>query len=199
MGEKVNGCRIFVGNPEGNSPLGRPRRRWVDNIRCVAWCGFIWLRSGTSGGHLCTRQWAFRLHITCWEVAEWLRNWQLVKKGSVLHLPADYKPCLLLCLISVFLVNTPFFFPFSSCRRNDMHLVTMMQFNCRAAIPPPPPPCHVTSPCIITRLWARVGQTAKCISLQRPHLIALPWRGLYVLQNEEKILARHTVSFLTPI
>jgi hypothetical protein len=33
MGEKRNACRILVGKPEGNRPLGRPRRRWVDNIK----------------------------------------------------------------------------------------------------------------------------------------------------------------------
>jgi hypothetical protein len=33
MEEKRNACRLFVGKPEGKSPLGRPRRRWVDNIR----------------------------------------------------------------------------------------------------------------------------------------------------------------------
>ena len=27
--------RVLVGKPEGNIPLGRPRRRWVDNIRVV--------------------------------------------------------------------------------------------------------------------------------------------------------------------
>jgi hypothetical protein len=33
MGEKRNAYRIFVGMPEGKGPLGRPRRRWVDNIK----------------------------------------------------------------------------------------------------------------------------------------------------------------------
>jgi hypothetical protein len=33
MGEKMNACRILVGKPEGKRPLGRPRRRWVDNIK----------------------------------------------------------------------------------------------------------------------------------------------------------------------
>jgi hypothetical protein len=33
MGEKRNACRLLVGKPEGKRPLGRPRRRWVDNIR----------------------------------------------------------------------------------------------------------------------------------------------------------------------
>jgi hypothetical protein len=33
MGEKRNAYRILVGTPEGKRPLGRPRRRWVDNIK----------------------------------------------------------------------------------------------------------------------------------------------------------------------
>jgi hypothetical protein len=33
MGEKRNAYRISVGKPEGRRPLGRPRRRWVDNIK----------------------------------------------------------------------------------------------------------------------------------------------------------------------
>jgi hypothetical protein len=32
-GEKRNAYRILAGNPEGKRPLGRPRRRWVDNIK----------------------------------------------------------------------------------------------------------------------------------------------------------------------
>jgi hypothetical protein len=31
--EKRNAYRILVGKPEGKRPLGRPRRRWVDNIK----------------------------------------------------------------------------------------------------------------------------------------------------------------------
>jgi hypothetical protein len=48
-----------VGNPEGKRPLGRPRRRWVDNIKLdlividgMVGIGSIWLRIGTSGGLL---------------------------------------------------------------------------------------------------------------------------------------------------
>jgi hypothetical protein len=33
MGEKLNGYRILMGTLEGQRPLGRPRRRWVDNIK----------------------------------------------------------------------------------------------------------------------------------------------------------------------
>jgi transcription termination factor 2 len=59
MGEKRNAYKIFVGEQEGKRPLGRPRRRWVDNIKMylreIGWDGLdglIWLRIGTSGGLL---------------------------------------------------------------------------------------------------------------------------------------------------
>jgi hypothetical protein len=35
MGEKRGTYRILVGRPEGRRPLGRPRRRWEDNIKMV--------------------------------------------------------------------------------------------------------------------------------------------------------------------
>jgi hypothetical protein len=41
--EKRNYYRILVGKPEGKRPLGRPRRRWLDNIkfdlREIGWDG----------------------------------------------------------------------------------------------------------------------------------------------------------------
>jgi hypothetical protein len=51
MGEKRNACRISVAKPEGKRPLGRPRRRWVGNIKMdgVVWTGLMWLSIGTSG------------------------------------------------------------------------------------------------------------------------------------------------------
>ena len=33
MGEERGAYRVLVGKPERKTPLGRPRRRWVDNIR----------------------------------------------------------------------------------------------------------------------------------------------------------------------
>jgi hypothetical protein len=33
MGEKRNVYRLLVGKPEGKRPLGRPIRRWIDNIK----------------------------------------------------------------------------------------------------------------------------------------------------------------------
>jgi hypothetical protein len=54
MGKKRNAYRIFVGKPEGKRPLGRPRRRWVNNIKMdlIVWLELIWLRIGTSVGLL---------------------------------------------------------------------------------------------------------------------------------------------------
>jgi hypothetical protein len=47
MGEKRNAYRILVGKPEGKRLLGRPRRRWVDNInidlREIGWDGIDWI------------------------------------------------------------------------------------------------------------------------------------------------------------
>jgi hypothetical protein len=48
MGEKRNAYRLLVGKPEGKRPLGRPRCRWVDNIKMDlleigwGWCGLDW-------------------------------------------------------------------------------------------------------------------------------------------------------------
>jgi hypothetical protein len=43
MGEKIDAYRLLVGKPEGKRPLGRPRRRWVDNIKMdlleIGWGG----------------------------------------------------------------------------------------------------------------------------------------------------------------
>jgi hypothetical protein len=33
MGEKMSVYRLWVGKPGGRRPLGRPRRRWIDNIK----------------------------------------------------------------------------------------------------------------------------------------------------------------------
>ena len=43
--------RVLVGKPEGKRPLGRPRRRWVDNIK-IDLQEVGGLRIGTGGGHL---------------------------------------------------------------------------------------------------------------------------------------------------
>ena len=46
MGEERGVYRVLVGKPEGKRPLGRPRRRWVDNIRMDLWDVGIWTGLG---------------------------------------------------------------------------------------------------------------------------------------------------------
>jgi hypothetical protein len=41
MGEGRCVCRIWVGRPAGKRPLGRPRRRWEDNISALTFTGKI--------------------------------------------------------------------------------------------------------------------------------------------------------------
>jgi hypothetical protein len=47
MGVKRNAYRILAGKPEGKRPLGKPRRRWVDNIkidlRDIGWDCMDWI------------------------------------------------------------------------------------------------------------------------------------------------------------
>ena len=59
MGEGRVVHRYLVGKPEGKRALGRPRRRWEDNIKMdlqevggVVGTGWSWLRIGRGGGHL---------------------------------------------------------------------------------------------------------------------------------------------------
>jgi hypothetical protein len=61
-GATRNAYRILMGKPEGKRPLGRPRPRWVDNIKMnlrererengMVGTGSNWLRIGISGGLL---------------------------------------------------------------------------------------------------------------------------------------------------
>jgi hypothetical protein len=47
MGEKINAYRLLVGKPEKMRSLGRPRRRWVGNIKIdlseIGWGGVDWI------------------------------------------------------------------------------------------------------------------------------------------------------------
>jgi hypothetical protein len=46
-GEKRNACRILVGKQEGKRPLGKPIRRWMNNIKIdireIGWGGIDWI------------------------------------------------------------------------------------------------------------------------------------------------------------
>jgi hypothetical protein len=87
MGEKRNVYRLLVGKPEGKRSLGRPRSRWMDNIKMylleigmnvVDWIGLAQdryssckLGNETSGS------------IKCWETKEWLHNlWPLERYSA---------------------------------------------------------------------------------------------------------------------
>jgi hypothetical protein len=77
MGEKIIAYRIVVEKPEGKEPLGRPRRRWVDNIRMdlreIRWGNMNWIHL-THGRD----QWRALVNtvnepsgcITCWGVLD---------------------------------------------------------------------------------------------------------------------------------
>ena len=59
IGEGRSVYRVLVGKPEGKRQIGRPIRRWEDNIKMDlhnvgwrAWTGLIWLGTRTGGGHL---------------------------------------------------------------------------------------------------------------------------------------------------
>jgi hypothetical protein len=51
--EKKNVYMLLVGKPEGRRPLGKPRRRWLDNIRMdlvdVGWCDVVWIGLAQDG------------------------------------------------------------------------------------------------------------------------------------------------------
>jgi len=60
VGERIGVYKVLAGKPEGRRPLGKPWRRWEDNIKMRlqevgwggAWTGLIWPRVGTGGGFL---------------------------------------------------------------------------------------------------------------------------------------------------
>jgi transposase len=86
MGAKWTAYRILVGKPKGKGPLGRPRHRWMDNIREIGWDGVDWINLAEDRG-----QWTALMNTImnlrvpkCWEVLEWLHNWWLLKKDSAL-------------------------------------------------------------------------------------------------------------------
>jgi hypothetical protein len=79
MGEKRNVYRLLVGKLEGKRPLGRPRRRWIDNIQMdlleigvsvVDWIGLAqdrYRRKALVNS-------VMNLRVPCWETTEWLHN-----------------------------------------------------------------------------------------------------------------------------
>jgi hypothetical protein len=83
--EKRNAYRILVGKPEGKRPPGRPRRRWVDNIKMDLMNEYICLSRGR-----CT---VTALHATIFYLSEVriqaeARDLSTLHSGSRAHLPS---------------------------------------------------------------------------------------------------------------
>jgi hypothetical protein len=82
MGEKRNVYRLLVGKPEGKRPLGRPRHRWMDNIKMglleiglnvVDWIGLAQELGNEPSGS-----------IKCWELPNGCTTCGLLS-GTQLH------------------------------------------------------------------------------------------------------------------
>jgi hypothetical protein len=54
MGEERKVYNVFAGKPEGNRPLGRPRRRWEEGIRMalgeIGWRSVEWIELAQDRG-----------------------------------------------------------------------------------------------------------------------------------------------------
>jgi hypothetical protein len=78
-----------VGKPEGKRPLGRPRRRWVNNIKIdlreVGLDGTDWIDLAQDRDQwraLVNTVMNLRVLSSCWEFVEWLQHWQVLRKDS---------------------------------------------------------------------------------------------------------------------
>ena len=61
MGERRGVYGVLVSKPEGKGPLGRPMRRWEDNIKMDlqevwVWTGSKWLKIGSGGTCECENE-----------------------------------------------------------------------------------------------------------------------------------------------
>jgi hypothetical protein len=79
MGEKRNACRFLVGKPEGKTSLGRPRRKWEDNIekdlREIRFGGMDWIHLAQD-----MDQWRGILNkvrnlLVQWNIGKFLSSW----------------------------------------------------------------------------------------------------------------------------
>jgi hypothetical protein len=82
MGTKGNAFRLLMGKPKGKRPLGRPRCRWVDNIKldlgCIGWGGVDWIglaqdRDTCENSCECDNEPLGPIQF--WETIKWLHRW----------------------------------------------------------------------------------------------------------------------------
>jgi hypothetical protein len=78
IGEKRNAYRLLVAKPEGRRPLGRPRCRWLYNIRMdlveVGWGDVDWIGLAQDRGSSCEFGIEPSGSIKCWETIECPNN-----------------------------------------------------------------------------------------------------------------------------
>jgi hypothetical protein len=80
-GENRKRIGYWEGKSEGKRPLGRPRRRWVDNIRMdlgeVGWGDVDWISLAQDRNRWSCCECGNEPSGTtkCWETIEWLHNW----------------------------------------------------------------------------------------------------------------------------
>jgi hypothetical protein len=83
MGEKRNVYWLLVGKPEKKKPLGRPRRRWTDNIRMdfgeVGWGDVDWIGLAQDRNSSCEFGIELSDSIKCRETIEWPNNRQAIR------------------------------------------------------------------------------------------------------------------------
>jgi hypothetical protein len=81
--EKRKAYRLLVGNLKGKRPLGRRKRRWVDNIKMdlgeIGWGGVDWIglaQDRDKRRALLNPVMKLRVtYVQCWEIIEWFLNW----------------------------------------------------------------------------------------------------------------------------
>jgi hypothetical protein len=77
MGEKGNANRLLAGKLEGKRPLGRPRLRWVDNIRMdlgvVGWGDVDWIGLAKDRNRWSSCKFGIEPSVStkCWETIQW--------------------------------------------------------------------------------------------------------------------------------
>jgi hypothetical protein len=77
MGKKRNAYRLLAGKPEGKRPLGRPRRRCVDNVRMdlgeLGWGDVDWIGLAKDGDRWDSREFGIEPSgsMKCWKTIEW--------------------------------------------------------------------------------------------------------------------------------
>jgi hypothetical protein len=87
LSSKRNVYRLLVGKPEGKRPLGRPRRRWIDNIKMdlleIGVNAEDWIGLAQDRYSSCKLGNEPSGCIKCWETTEWLHKlWPLERYSA---------------------------------------------------------------------------------------------------------------------